>query len=34
MTGRCDSLNLGVAASIVLYEIFNQQRVTGGSIAG
>jgi TrmH family RNA methyltransferase len=26
MTGRCDSLNLGVATSIVLYEIFHQQR--------
>jgi RNA methyltransferase, TrmH family len=30
MTGRCDSLNLGVAAGIVLYEIFNQQRAAGG----
>jgi TrmH family RNA methyltransferase len=26
MAGRCDSLNLGVATSIILYEIFNQQR--------
>ncbi len=25
MTGRCDSLNLGVATSIILYEIFHQQ---------
>jgi TrmH family RNA methyltransferase len=26
MVGTCDSLNLGVATSIVLYEIFHQQR--------
>jgi TrmH family RNA methyltransferase len=26
MIGRCDSLNLGVATSLLLYEIFNQQR--------
>lgn len=26
MVGTCDSLNLGVATSIVLYEIFEQQR--------
>lgn len=26
MVGTCDSLNLGVAASIMLYEVFHQQR--------
>jgi TrmH family RNA methyltransferase len=26
MVGTADSLNLGVATSIVLYEIFHQQR--------
>lgn len=26
MIGRCDSLNLGVAASLLLYEVFHQQR--------
>src|SRR6185436_13113027 len=26
MVGTCDSLNLGVATSIVLYELFQQQR--------
>jgi TrmH family RNA methyltransferase len=26
MVGRADSLNLGVATSIMLYEIFNQRR--------
>jgi TrmH family RNA methyltransferase len=27
MVGGCDSLNLAVAAGVMLYEIFNQQRV-------
>ena len=26
MVGTADSLNLGVATSVVLYEIFNQRR--------
>lgn len=26
MVGRCDSLNLAVATSVMLYEVFNQQR--------
>ena len=26
MAGRCDSLNLAVASSVMLYELFNQQR--------
>jgi TrmH family RNA methyltransferase len=26
MVGRSDSLNLAVAAGVVIYEIFNQQR--------
>lgn len=26
MVGRCDSLNLAVATSVILYEIFNQRR--------
>lgn len=27
MIGSCDSLNLGVAASLILYEVFHQQRL-------
>jgi TrmH family RNA methyltransferase len=26
MVGRSDSLNLAVATSVLLYEVFNQQR--------
>jgi TrmH family RNA methyltransferase len=26
MVGRCDSLNLAVATSVILYEVFNQRR--------
>ena len=26
MAGRCDSLNVAVAAGVLLYEAFNQQR--------
>ena len=29
MVGTGDSLNLGVAASILLYEVFHQQHVKG-----
>lgn len=31
MVGRSDSLNLAVAAGVILYEIFNQQRERSGS---
>ncbi len=29
MVGRCDSLNLAVSTSTVLYEVFNQRRASG-----
>jgi TrmH family RNA methyltransferase len=32
MVGTCDSLNLGVATSIILYEIFYQQRPAGPAV--
>jgi RNA methyltransferase, TrmH family len=32
MVGTSDSLNLGVATSIVLYEIFHQRRERGGAL--
>ncbi|NPV56217.1 MAG: RNA methyltransferase [Anaerolineae bacterium] len=31
MSGNCDSLNLAVAASLILYEIYNQRRLSGGA---
>jgi TrmH family RNA methyltransferase len=31
MAGRCDSLNLAIAASVLLYEVFNQHRRVGVS---
>lgn len=31
MAGKCDSLNLAVAASLILYEVFNQRRRSGGN---
>jgi TrmH family RNA methyltransferase len=31
MVGRSDSLNLAVATSVMLYEVFNQQRECPGS---
>lgn len=31
MVGRSDSLNLAVATSVLLYEVFNQRRRTGGN---
>lgn len=31
MVGRCDSLNLAVATSLMLYEVFNQQRERGAA---
>jgi TrmH family RNA methyltransferase len=34
MAGRCDSLNLAVASSVMLYELFNQQRRMTGVGAG
>jgi TrmH family RNA methyltransferase len=34
MLGRSDSLNLAVATAVVLYEIFNQQRVIRSSNQG
>ena len=33
MGGRCDSLNLAVATSVLLYEVFDQQRRSGGGQA-
>jgi TrmH family RNA methyltransferase len=30
MLGRCDSINVAVAAGVLLYEIFNQRRGVGG----
>lgn len=32
MVGSCDSLNLAVATSVVLYEVFNQIHSSGGSV--
>lgn len=29
MVGRCDSLNVGIATSVMLYELFNQRRAEG-----
>lgn len=29
MVGRCDSLNLGIATGVMLYEIFHQHKMTG-----
>ena len=34
MAGRSDSLNLAVATSLVLYEIFNQRRAMGEKLPG
>jgi TrmH family RNA methyltransferase len=31
MVGKCDSLNLAVATSLMLYEVFNQQRARAHS---
>jgi TrmH family RNA methyltransferase len=34
MAGRCDSLNLAIAASVMLYEVFNQHRRLPAGVEG